>query len=303
VSGAGPGRLRHRVGQVVRGHGLWEPGRHVAVAVSGGLDSVVLLDVLLATRAWHGAELSIVTVDHGIRPESAEDAAFVAALAHRHGLPCHTAALSLGPQASEDEARTARFAAFDAVVCDAVALAHHRDDQAETVVLQLLRGTGSAGLSGMSFRRGRFVRPLLGEAREALLAYARHRGLRWREDPSNGDPRYLRNRVRHEVLPLLEDVRPGAREALARAARAVADDRELVAAQLPEGIGPPWPASWVGSGPAALVRRALLAALPTLTAAQLDDIVASARRGSGTIQLGSRATVHISGRQVTLTQC
>jgi tRNA(Ile)-lysidine synthase len=291
------------VGQIVRDHGLWQPGQHVAVAVSGGLDSVVLLDVLLATRAWHEGELSVVTVDHGMRPGSAEDAVFVADLAREGGLRFRSIALALGPDASEDTARTARFAAFDGVPSDVVALAHHRDDQAETVLLHLLRGTGPAGLSGMAVRRGRFVRPLLGEPRDALLAYARHRGLTWREDPSNADPRYLRNRVRHEVLPLLEEVRPGAREALARAARAVAADAEIVEAQLPDEVGPPWPVSWVGTGPAALVRRALLAALPALTATQLDDIVASARRGSGTIDLGSRGTVHISGSQVTLTQC
>jgi tRNA(Ile)-lysidine synthase len=300
---SGGGRLRHRVGQAIREQGLWKTGQRVTVAVSGGLDSVVMLDVLAETAAWHGGVLHVATADHGIRPESHEEAAFVAELARERGLPFTCLRLGLGAGTSEDAARRARREALCSVPGDVVALAHHREDQAETVLLQLLRGAGSVGLSGMGWRRGRFVRPLLGEPRDALRRYADERGLPWRDDPSNQDPRHLRNRVRHEILPLLEIVRPGAAEALARAARAVAEDAELVAACVaftPEAAGPPWAAEWVARGPPALVRRSLLVALPALSAAQLDDILAAARRGSGTIDLGSQGSLRVAGGLLTL---
>jgi tRNA(Ile)-lysidine synthetase-like protein len=292
----GAGRLRHRVGQKIQEQELWRPGQRVTVAVSGGMDSVVLLDVLAATAAWHGGALHVATADHGIRAESHEDAALVAELAREHGLPFTAVRLELSADTSEAEARSARRAALCAIPGDVVALAHHQDDQAETVLLQLLRGTGSAGLAGMRWKRGRFVRPLLGEPRSALRAYADDRHLRWKDDPSNDDPRYLRNRIRHEVLPLLEALRPGAGAALARASRAVAEDTDLLAACVaftPEAAGPPWDAAWVANAPAALVRRAILLAFPELTTAQLDDVVAAARRGSGTIELGSRRSLRV----------
>src|SRR5688500_10188272 len=120
-------RLRHRVLDAIRRHHLWSPADRVAVAVSGGLDSVVLLHLLLSTRRSHGAVRSVVTVDHGLRPDSAEHASFVESLAADHGLHCVRANLSLG-EASEADARHARYAVLDSVDADHVALAHHRDD-------------------------------------------------------------------------------------------------------------------------------------------------------------------------------
>ncbi len=300
---SGLGRLRHRVGQAIQEHGLWRPGERVTVAVSGGLDSVVLLDVLADTADWHGGVLHVATVDHGIRPDSPDDAAFVADLARERGLPCTVLQLGLGPGATHNEARASRYDAVGSIPRDGVALAHHRDDQAETVLLQLLRGTGSAGLAGMRWKRGALVRPLLGEPRSALRQHAVERGLRWRDDPSNVDPRHLRNRVRHEVMPLLEALRPGAAATLARAARAVAEDSDFIRdflASASEAAGPPWSAEWVAEGPPALVRRAILLAFPEANAAQIDDIVAAARRRSGTIELGPRGSLRVVGGLLTL---
>ena len=121
------GRLRHRVGDAIARHRLWDRGQRVAVAVSGGLDSIVLLNVLLETRRWHGGILEVVTVDHGLRPDGAADADFVAERAMALGLPLHRFALVL-PDASEASAREARYAVFDALPVDRVALGHHRDD-------------------------------------------------------------------------------------------------------------------------------------------------------------------------------
>ncbi len=231
---AGPGRLRHRVGATVRDRALWSPGDRVAVAVSGGADSVALLDLLDLTRRWHQGRLEVVTVDHGLRDGSADDAAFVWELARSRGLPCTWVSLGLRAGASEAECRDARYRALDALSADHVALAHHRDDLAETVLLHLVRGTGVRGLVGMRWRRGRYVRPLLDVARDDLRRWLRWRELSWREDPTNSDPGRLRNRLRHEVLPLLEDLRPGAVAAVARSALRTADE---LSAQAPATSG------------------------------------------------------------------
>lgn len=298
-----PTRLRHRVAEAVATHRLWEPGDRVAVAVSGGLDSVALLDLLCVTRGLHRGLLEVVTVDHGLRDGSAEDAGFVAELAASRGLPCHSRVVDLPEHASEAASRAARYAVFEALDVQVVALAHHRDDQAETVILRLLRGAGTAGLAGMGWRRDRYVRPLLGTRRDALVAYAAARGLEWREDPTNATPRYLRNRVRHEVLPLLEDLRPGAVEALARTARHASSDADLLDALArahPHFQGPPWPRSFVADGAIPLVRRALLQGLPGAQSSHIDAIRDTARRGRGRVVLPGRVMVSIEDEQVVV---
>lgn len=214
---AHPARLRLRVLHEVRVRRLWRPGERVAVAVSGGLDSVVLLDVLQRTARAHGGALEVVTVDHRARPGSGADADFVWGLAVARGLPVSRVDLPPMP-ATEAAWREARYAALDRVATDVVALGHHGDDLAETVLMQLVRGIGPGALAPMGWRRGRYVRPLLGATRAELAAYAAASGLTWREDPTNTDGR-LRSRLRHEVLPLLEQIRPGAAAGIARAVR------------------------------------------------------------------------------------
>ena len=234
---AGPGRLRHRVGECIAREALWEPGHSVAVAVSGGLDSMVLLDVLHELTAWHGGRLTVITVDHGTRPSSSDDAAFVQEFCVARDLPCERARLELGESASELVCREARYDVFERLCVDRVALAHHRDDQAETVLLQLIRGAGTRGLGGMRARRGRYVRPLLQESRLALEEWAAWRTLPWRQDPSNTDHRFLRNRVRHQVLPMLESIRPGSAATLARAADNLAVDSDYLSSVAEQASG------------------------------------------------------------------
>lgn len=292
--------LKLRVADRVARHRLWEPGQRVALAVSGGRDSVCLLDLLVESAGLHGGQLSVVTVDHGTRPGSAEDAAFVAALAQERELPITVCSASLGPSASEDDMRRLRQACFAGLDVDVVALAHHRADQVETALLGWMRGSGTRGLAGMAWRHGRLVRPLLDVDPAELAAWAAARGLRWREDPTNRDPRFLRNRVRHELLPLLEDLRPGAVAAMGRgAAFAAADDGllEELSRGLEERTGDGWPCRFIAESPEPLVRRALLRALPEAHAGVIDAIVRAARRGQGVVEVSSSVRV-VVGRGV-----
>lgn len=295
-------RLRLRVAETVVARRLWARGDAVAVAVSGGLDSVSLLRLLVDGAGVHGGRLSVVTVDHGTRPGSSEDARFVEALAASLGLGCTVVRLELGEGASEELCRRARYAALDALPVDRVALAHHRDDQAETALLALLRGGGTRAIAGMSWRRDRYVRPLLDLSRAELEAWARPSGVVWREDPTNTSPRFLRNRVRHELIPLFEALRPGAREALARAATHAGEDDlwldEASRAAEIAGADGALSATWIAGGPAPLVRRALLRRLPDASSGQLDAIVRMTRAGQGRVALSECVAAVVVGDAV-----
>ncbi|MDD2677578.1 MAG: tRNA lysidine(34) synthetase TilS [Methylacidiphilaceae bacterium] len=199
-------------------------------AVSGGLDSCVLLDSLVLA----GKRPIVLHLDHGWRPESGEDALFVGRLAASYGLTFLEEKAASGGPGSEATARKRRYDFFAraarSVECRDLALAHHAGDQVETLLLQLLRGTGSHGrgmreteaYGGLQLRR-----PFLWLERSLLREYALVRGLWWREDHSNQDPRYLRNRVRHELLPYLEErFSPHIRRALLRFCRVRMDEEE-----------------------------------------------------------------------------
>jgi tRNA(Ile)-lysidine synthase len=234
-----PAELRlvaDRAARTLAAAGAPEQGDGVAVAVSGGADSLALLHalrVLAGPRRWR---LAVVTVDHGLRPGSAADAAFVADHAKALGLPARVRTLTpadLEPHrrsGPEGAARAARYAALwpaaDELGCRWLATGHTLDDQAETVLLQLLRGAGPDGLAGMSVRNGRLLRPLLTVRRSETRACCAAAGLAWREDPTNAEDGPLRNRVRRRLLPLLEELRPGATQTLARTAALAADERD-----------------------------------------------------------------------------
>jgi tRNA(Ile)-lysidine synthase len=228
-----------RVERAILEHALLPVGAPVVVAVSGGPDSVCLLDVLVALAPGHGWRLHVAHLNHGLRGEQSDsDAAFVAELAAGYSLPCtverrdveaYRRAMRLSLEAA---ARQVRYAFLEEVAArtgaPAVALGHTQDDQAETVVLNLLRGSGLDGLRGMPWRRGRFVRPLLGVSHVEVQEYCHVRGLRYRIDPSNFDPAFLRNRVRHELLPVLEGYNPAIRRVLARTAEALSLDATII---------------------------------------------------------------------------
>lgn len=172
------------------------------VAVSGGVDSVVLLDILFRHS---GAELVVAHVDHAVRDDSHEDEQFVRALAGHYGLPYESLRLS---DVKPDEAslRTARYQWLENVrqfhQADAIATAHHHDDALETMIINHLRGTGWRGLSSLRSHRHMY-RPLLPMSKAGVVRYALEHQLPWREDSTNGDVRYLRNAVRHHIMPKL----------------------------------------------------------------------------------------------------
>jgi tRNA(Ile)-lysidine synthase len=197
---------------------FFRAGDRVAVAVSGGADSVALLELLLEARDRLGVVVSVAHYNHRLRgSESDADARFVERIAAAKELPFFGAgAETLHATNVEASARQDRYRFFEQLVrqgCTGkVATAHTADDQAETVLARLLRGGGPAGLAGIlpAVRDGTVVRPLLEVRRAELRAWATARGVAWREDSSNRDRRFLRNRIRHELIPQLErDYNPG----------------------------------------------------------------------------------------------
>src|SRR5258708_8621559 len=202
------------------------PGAHLALGLSGGLDSVALLSILLELAPALKFSLRAVHINHGISPNAGRWAEFCARLCAGFGIPLQLETVDVGPYRSlgpEGAARQARFEAFARVAGDFIVLAQHRDDQAETLLLRLLRGAGLRGLAAMSpsralpGTRARFLRPLLPMSHPDLTPYARLRGLECVEDESNADTLRQRNFLRHEVLPLIERRFPAPRATIPRA--------------------------------------------------------------------------------------
>jgi len=217
-----------------------DAGDRVVIALSGGSDSVALTWLLHALAPDTGLELAgLVHVNHQLRgAESDADEAFCRALAARLGLPIavtgvDVAALARARRASiEAVAREVRYAAFDNAITGLngtlIATGHTMDDQAETVLLRALRGAGTRGLSGIRARRGRIIRPLLGCRRRDLRAYLDARGETWRDDESNTDRAIARNRIRLDLVPVIEAIAPSGVRALARLAALAQDDERVL---------------------------------------------------------------------------
>jgi len=213
------------------------PGAHLALGLSGGLDSVTLLSILLELAPALKFSLRAVHVNHGISPNAARWAEFCGGLCTRLGVPLQLESVDISPHRHlglEGAARRSRHEAFARVDADFVVLAQHSDDQAETLLLRLLRGAGLRGLAAMSAlrsipgMRARLLRPLLAVSRAEIETHARLRGLEWVEDESNADTIRRRNFLRRDVFPLLERQFPGARATVARAAAHLAEARELL---------------------------------------------------------------------------
>jgi tRNA(Ile)-lysidine synthase len=222
----------------------------VLVACSGGADSLALAAATAFVAPRLGVRAGLITVDHGLQPGAAARAASVAELGYELGFdPVEVVRVDVGTAGGpEAAARTARYAALDAAATalDAhVLLAHTLDDQAETVLLGLGRGSGPRSIAGMAAVAGRYLRPFLGLRRTATEAACSALGLQPWDDPHNSDPAYQRVRLRREVLPLLEEVlQGGVAEALARTAELIRDDLDALDAYSAEVV----PASSVHTG-------------------------------------------------------
>ncbi|AMC34644.1 hypothetical protein VN23_08505 [Janthinobacterium sp. B9-8] len=206
------------------------------MGLSGGLDSIVLLHLLAALRQRRPFMLRAIHVHHGLSAHADEWAQFAVDRAASLGVACHIERVSLAPflkQGIEGAAREARYEVFARQACDVLLLAQHRDDQAETVLLNLLRGSGLRGLAAMPEYRCLneqvgILRPLLDISRAELAKYAAEQGLAWVEDESNLDSRYDRNFLRNEIFPALRTVWPSANATLARVAEHAAEADELL---------------------------------------------------------------------------
>jgi tRNA(Ile)-lysidine synthase len=224
-----------------RRSGLVRAGEPLLVLLSGGGDSVCLLDVALRL----GARTSALHVNYGLRPGADDDEAFVSELCRRLGVPLHVERVELGEEGNlQERAREARYGLAEGVAEADYAAAHTASDQAETVLYRLAVSPGSRALHGMAPRRGRLVRPLLAVTRDEVRDYLRARGLEWREDPSNADRRFARARVRHELLDSLRTIGPAAERTIAETARQLREEAEVLDAAVSAAV------EELGGGPA-----------------------------------------------------
>jgi tRNA(Ile)-lysidine synthase len=241
VSGFPEQTLIERVADWIQRHRMFAPGCRVGVAVSGGADSVCLLKVLLELGPRWDLRLRVLHLDHGLRgEESRADAGFVQRVAEQAGLECELRSVDVAARGGnlEQAAREARrefyLERLRAEVVDRVATGHTLDDQAETVLFRLLRGAGTAGLAGMrALGPEGIARPLLELRRAEIRAWLRERGIAWREDSSNSDRRFARNRIRLDLLPSLErDWNPSLKGALVQLATLARDEEDYWAGEI-----------------------------------------------------------------------
>jgi tRNA(Ile)-lysidine synthase len=290
----------------------------LVLAVSGGGDSMAMFHAavhLLRTDAtrWHA---SVAHLDHGLRGDSADDALFVADAAAAAGLRCVTRRTDVAALADverrslEDASREARYR-FLAEIAGSdgwIATAHTADDAAETVLLNLLRGSGLAGARGIPERRDRIIRPLLQVRRAELRAALEAAGVAYRVDPSNDDPAHQRNRVRHELMPVLERLAPPAVAALTRFGRLAADDDDLLdavaAAELARRRRRDGAIDWHDPPHRALGRRMLRLAMGASvpSAERIEAVLEAAEgdRGGVQIELGGGRSASVRERRIAI---
>lgn len=242
--------LRQQVENFIRENALFQPGARLVLAVSGGPDSLCLLDLLTELSKTWRLNLQVAHLNHGLRPEAAEEAKRVRTEAEARGWPFHLREVDTQSyavqhkQSLEEAARNLRYQFLvevaQSVKAQSVAVAHTQNDQAETVLMHFLRGSGLSGLKGMlprtePWRRGEFpnspvlslIRPLLATSRTEVEAYCVERGLNPVQDASNSDTTFFRNRLRHELLPMLSHYNPNIVSVLSRTATVLAGEHAL----------------------------------------------------------------------------
>jgi len=297
--------LPSRVAIAISLHRILEPGERVVVAVSGGPDSLALLSILRELLPVVPLHLTVAHFDHGWRADSTDDRAFVAAMAAKWGFDFHTARAAADTPHTENAARTARYAFLRQTAAQtnstAIALGHTRDDQVETLLLHLLRGSGSRGLAAMSRRDGDLARPLLDIARSEIEAYLSRLHLTARRDATNEDPRFTRNRLRQQLLPAIEAFDPAARELLARTADILSEEDRFLEAQvgdLADDIAKDREA--FAQLPPALQRRVIRRLVPNAAFLEVEALRADA---SGPQQAPPPEVVPTSGVRASTCSC
>jgi tRNA(Ile)-lysidine synthase len=228
-------RLIKKIQNTIFQRELFKRGSGLVAAVSGGPDSVCLLDALNQLKEKYALELIVAHVNYNLRgKDSVQDEKFVLNLAKKYGLR----ALVLRPKIKtqknlENNLRDIRYAFLEKIRqehgLDWIAVGHNSDDQAETFLHRLIRGAGMAGLRGMQFKNGRIIRPLLGFSRKEILAYLKSRKLKYRTDRTNQEDIFLRNRIRHQLIPYLEkNFNPKFKETVFQAAVSLGEDYALI---------------------------------------------------------------------------
>lgn len=228
------GSLSANVTHTIKRYGMLRAGDMVLAAVSGGPDSMAMLHVLVELADVLGVRLAVAHLDHGLRQDSIDDAMFVAEAANSLGLPCivgeaHLAEVLQGGGANVQEAaRDARYGFLQRTAeelgADRIAVGHTVDDQAETYLMRELRGSGAHGLAGIPPVRGNIIRPLIDASRTDVMAYLEGKGVSYVTDPTNLKPKYLRNKVRLELMPVLKGYNPNIARTLARSADILRDE-------------------------------------------------------------------------------
>jgi len=296
-------------------------GVPLILAVSGGADSMAMLQATATVALDTGWRLTVAHLDHALRPDSADDARFVADAAAALGLLYRVRRTDVAALAAsrgegfEAAGRRARYDFFDEVADEVgpgalILTAHTADDQVETILLHLARGSGLAGLRGIAERRGRLVRPLLRARRADLRKALDDAGIEYRDDPTNADVSFARNRARAELVPALERLHTGAIPSVARLARLIAEDDDLLetlaSAALASRRRPDGLVDWSDPPAPALARRALRQAAgdPAPTAERIEALDAAARgtRGGVTIELGAGRIATVRRRRISFAQ-
>lgn len=292
----------------VREYDLLASGDAVLVAVSGGADSVCLLDMLQVVKRRFRLRLATFHLNHGLRESAQRDERFVGEICRQFGVELVVESVDVRSYARsqrlgiEDAGRRLRYARLEETAerlgCNRIALGHTADDNLETMLLNLVRGTGPAGLAGIPVCRGRFIRPLLDVERPAIEAHLRSRGLGWVNDESNQDAVYRRNRLRQAVVPILRELNPQAVANARRTARLLWDENraldELAVAALPglvrdDRAGLEIDTARLSSYNRALQRRIVKRLIPELDASAVDrllEFVALGRSGRLTLTRG-----------------
>lgn len=230
-----PKNLIKKVQNTVFQRGLFARGEKIVVGVSGGPDSVCLLDVLAKIATKSGMRLIIAHVNYGLRGEdSKKDEYFVRKLAEKYGIRSSVFEAKSKGKISENVLRETRYEFFEKVrkknKFGLIAVAHNTDDQVETFLMRIIRGAGLQGLSAMKYKNGKIIRPLLDVSRKEILEYLKKNDLKFREDKTNLQNLFFRNKVRNELIPYLEkNFNPNIRRTIFRSIDNIAEDYSLIA--------------------------------------------------------------------------